>query len=280
MANILTEVMKMDNQEQSFLQKVKDNAFYVALGLGLLAVLAVVAVYTVEQNEQRLVQQKTEQDIELVLETTEDTIDVAEDSVTEHPLEEWYSNMDEAETESENEEIAEINSNEMEMTTEEETTENVETQEASAMIQNEFQGELNFTSDKTITWPIGGTVLLPFSMETTVYFKTLDQYRCNPGMLIQADEGEEIHNSYLGQVTNITSDDTYGNMVTLYIGNDYSLVYGQLDEIYVEEGQFVKMGEIIGTISAPTDTFSSEGSHLFFQMIKDEEAIDPMLFVE
>ena len=46
MANLFVEVMKMMNRDKTFLQKIKDNAFYVAVGLGLLAVLAVVVVYT------------------------------------------------------------------------------------------------------------------------------------------------------------------------------------------------------------------------------------------
>ena len=54
MEKISVEVMNMKNRDTSFLQKLKDNAFYVALGLGLMAILAVVAVYTVEQNGSRL----------------------------------------------------------------------------------------------------------------------------------------------------------------------------------------------------------------------------------
>ena len=44
----------MMNRDKTFLQKIKDNAFYVALGLGLLAVLAVVAVYTLERDGSQL----------------------------------------------------------------------------------------------------------------------------------------------------------------------------------------------------------------------------------
>lgn len=50
MATLFLEVMKMQNRDKTFLQKLKDNAFYVALGLGLLAILAVVAVYTMERS--------------------------------------------------------------------------------------------------------------------------------------------------------------------------------------------------------------------------------------
>lgn len=141
-------------------------------------------------------------------------------------------------------------------------------------------GQLDFTSDKTLTWPVKGEVILPYSMKTTVYFKTLDQYRCNPGMLIAAGNGTTVKNAYLGKVTKVTSDNTYGNMVTVYLGNDYSVVYGQLDMIYVKEGDHVKAGASIGTIGNPTDCFQAEGSHLFFQMLKGDEPVDPMGFME
>ena len=54
----------------------------------------------------------------------------------------------------------------------------------------------------------------------------------------------------------------------------------QLDTIYVKEGDFVKAGQSIGTIGKPTDSFTEEGSHLFFQMSCGEETVDPMLYIE
>ena len=41
----------MKNGDKTFLQKIKDNAFYLSLGIGLFAILAVVGVYTAQQNE-------------------------------------------------------------------------------------------------------------------------------------------------------------------------------------------------------------------------------------
>jgi murein DD-endopeptidase MepM/ murein hydrolase activator NlpD len=99
-------------------------------------------------------------------------------------------------------------------------------------------------------------------------------------MLISAGNGTTVQSAYLGQVTKVTSDNTYGNMVTMYLGNNYSVVYGQLDAVYVKEGDFVKEGASVGTIGNPTDSFSQEGSHLFFQMYDGDEPIDPVLFME
>lgn len=279
--------MKM--RDNNFLQKLKNNAFYIALGLGLIAVLAVVAVYTLERGDTDLA--KSQMDLNQVSDYVPDEdIPVADvdgsimrnDSVPEITTETKTEAADEQNTD-----LAVNDDKDKEQTEEPATSEEIKESDAPKEITEEPSvavaanaGELNFTSNKTIGWPVQGKVLIPFSMETTVYFETLDQYQCSSAMMIAAGKGTTVQNAYLGQVTNITSDDTYGNMVTLYIGNDYSIVYGQLDTVYVNEGDFVKAGESIGTIGTPTDSFEKEGSHLYFQMLQKEQPVDPLLYVE
>ena len=275
----------MQNRDKTILQKLKDNAFYVALGLGLLAILAVVAVYTMERNGEQLAENEVDlnQASDYAVVTTEENL--VEETNGKTANQSGETNRED----SQNPENVTTTEDAMEEgTTEEGTTQEtiVDEKQISEITESERlpitadAGELNFTSDKTLTWPVSGDVILPYSMETTVYFKTLAQYQCNPGMLIAAGNGTTVQNSYLGKVTKVTSDNTYGNMVTLYIGNDYSIVYGQLDTIYVKEGDYVKAGESIGTIGNPTDSFAEEGSHLFFQMYQGEETVDPMIFMD
>lgn len=285
MAKLFLEVMKMQNRDKTILQKLKDNAFYVALGLGLLAILAVVAVYTMERNGEQLAENEVDlnQASDYAVVTTEENL--VEETNGKTANQSGETNREDLQ----NPENVTTTEDAMEEgTTEEGTTQETivdekqisETTESEQLPVTADAGELNFTSDKTLTWPVSGDVILPYSMETTVYFKTLAQYQCNPGMLIAAGNGTTVQNSYLGKVTKVTSDNTYGNMVTLYIGNDYSIVYGQLDTIYVKEGDYVKAGESIGTIGNPTDSFVEEGSHLFFQMYQGEETVDPMIFMD
>ena len=270
----------MQNRDKTILQKLKDNAFYVALGLGLLAILAVVAVYTMERGGQQLAENEVD-----LNQASDYTVVTTEEQLVEETNGKTANQVGETTREdSQNTEdiIAEDVTEEVNETTEDGTAEEAvsETTESEQLPVAADAGELNFTSDKTLTWPVSGDVILPYSMETTVYFKTLAQYQCNPGMLIAAGNGTTVQNAFLGKVTKVTSDNTYGNMVTLYIGNDYSIVYGQLDTIYVKEGDYVKAGESIGTIGNPTDSFAEEGSHLFFQMYQGEETVDPMIFME
>ncbi|MCI8507105.1 MAG: M23 family metallopeptidase [Lachnospiraceae bacterium] len=265
----------MQNRDQTFLQKLKDNAFYVALGLGLLAILAVVAVYTMGRRGTEV----AENDLDLN-QASDYTAITTEDKKIEETNAKTANQKGSADRTTA---TTEDKKTTQEVTTEavtEQVTESTESVNAEQIPVTTDVGELDFTSDKTLTWPVNGDVILPYSMETTVHFKTLDQYQCNPGMLIAAGNGTTVKNAYLGKVTKVTSDNMYGNLVTLYIGNDYSIVYGQLDTIYVKEGDYVKAGESIGTIGNPTDSFTEEGSHLFFQMLEGEKAIDPMMFIE
>lgn len=266
----------MNKRDRNLLQKIKDNAFYMALGLGLLAVLAVVAVYTVERNGDQL----ASNDVDLNMASDYSVITTEERKVEETNGK--TANQSGTAKRSTTRESVTTQARTEKTTTEEKTEETdvAATSEEQQIPVTAEAGALNFNSDKTITWPVNGEVILPYSMETTVYFKTLDQYQCNPGMLIAAGNGTTVKNAFLGQVTKVTSDNLYGNMVTMYIGNDYSIVYGQLDTIYVKEGDFVKAGESIGTIGNPTRSFAEEGSHLFFQMLEGENTIDPLLFIE
>lgn len=273
----------MKNDDTTFLQKLKDNAFYVALGLGLLAILAVVAVYTMEQRGNQVAENDLDlnQASDYAEITTEDLlVEETNGKTADQSGDKKRTTTEEADQETEAE-IAATEEEKRAAATEEdtETAENTE-KDTEQIPVTANMGELNFTSDKTLTWPVNGEVILPFSMETTVYFKTLDQYQCNPGMLIAAGNGTTVKNAFWGKVTKVTSDNTYGNMVTLYLGNDFSIVYGQLDTIYVKEGDYVKAGESIGTIGNPTDSFTEEGSHLFFQMLEGETPVDPSLYIE
>ncbi len=266
----------MNNRDKTFLQKLKDNAFYLSLGLGLFAILAVIGVYTAQQNELKVAENEMDLNVASDYADLEDVEDVAE---TSGEIEKEAASTQEIADDLAEAEILEENT--ATETTEVDSQDTVsKTEDGEAVPTTTDLGRLDFNSEKTITWPVNGEVILPYSMETTVFFKTLEQYQCNPGMLIQTGVGTTVQNAYLGQVTSVTSDDTYGNMVTLYIGNEYSIVYGQLDAVYVKEGDFIPAGQSIGTVGNPTDSFSKEGSHLFFQMKCGEETVDPMLFIE
>ena len=128
--------------------------------------------------------------------------------------------------------------------------------------------------------PTEGDVLKPFSMDATIYFETLDQYKCNPAMLIKADVNQEVVASFGGKVESVKENAVNGTMITVDMGNGYKAMYGQMKDIGVKEGDSIVKGQALGNVAQPTKYFSEEGSHLYFGMTKDDEPINPQDYLE
>ena len=137
-----------------------------------------------------------------------------------------------------------------------------------------------FSEDSVLTWPASGAVIMGYSMDQTVFFQTLEQYKYNPAMIIGGEVGETITASAAGIVTNIEETAQTGTTVTLDMGNGYTAVYGQLTDVPFSTGDYVNAGEMIGTLNEPTKYYSVEGSNLYFEILKDGEPVDPMNFME
>lgn len=142
--------------------------------------------------------------------------------------------------------------------------------------------ENNFSYDGTskMPWPVMGNVILPYSMDTTVYYTTLDQYACNDGILIGAKKGEEVMATADGRIVNITESDRYGTTVTLLIGEYYEVFYSQVENVNYEVGDEVKEGDVIATVAEPTRSFTLEGPHLFFKMTYKGDPVNPTDYLE
>lgn len=139
--------------------------------------------------------------------------------------------------------------------------------------------EVNFSEETLMEWPIHGNILVDYSMDSTVYFPTLDQYRLSPAIAVQADEGAPVMSAVNGTVYSVEETAKTGTTVTMELGNGYQAVYGQLKDLNVSEGDTVEKGAIIGYVNAPTKYYSEEGSNLYFAMKKDGKPIDPIAYL-
>ena len=117
-------------------------------------------------------------------------------------------------------------------------------------------------------------------MDQTVYFATLDQYKYNPALIIAGNVNDTVNAAATGRITSITSNEETGTTVTMELGDGYSAVYGQLKEVMYKEGALVEAGDAIGYIAEPTKYYTVEGSNLYFELLKDGEPVDPILFME
>lgn len=85
-------------------------------------------------------------------------------------------------------------------------------------------------------WPIEGDVLLDYSMDSTIYFPTLEQYRCNPAMVISGNVNDKVFAMATGKITDIQENEETGCTVIQDLGDGYAAVYGQLKELNFAKG--------------------------------------------
>ena len=142
------------------------------------------------------------------------------------------------------------------------------------------QKTYSFSKEDMLIWPIDGNVLLNYSMDETVYFSTLDQYKYNPALVIAGNVGQEVKSAEDGKVTAIKTDNQTGVTVTVSLGDGDEAVYGQLGEVCVTQGENITEGDIIGYLGEPTKYYSVEGCNLYFQLLKDGEPVNPLEYLD
>lgn len=137
-----------------------------------------------------------------------------------------------------------------------------------------------YSSENAMSWPVRGEVIMDYSMDKTIYYPTLQEYKCNPSILIQSEEGTDVAAAFSGTVADVYHDAQLGTVVEMSLGNGYEAYYGQLENVDVAVGDTVRQGQIIGTVSTPTRFYSIEGSHLNFRVTRDGEPVDPLDYLD
>ena len=135
--------------------------------------------------------------------------------------------------------------------------------------------QLDFDKAAGLLRPISGEVIIPYSPDHGVYYQTLDQFSASEAMVFASTVGTEVKAAAKGVVTGIEEDVRTGTTVTLALGNDTSLVYGQLNVTDLEEGDVLEAGECIGTVAEPTRYYVVEGPNLYFKVLEGEKSINP-----
>ncbi|MBP3593741.1 MAG: peptidoglycan DD-metalloendopeptidase family protein [Lachnospiraceae bacterium] len=135
--------------------------------------------------------------------------------------------------------------------------------------------QLNFDKSAGLLWPISGQVIIPYSPDHGVFYQTLDQFSTSEAIVLSSAVGTEVKAAAKGVVTSIEEDVRTGTTVTLALGNDTSLVYGQLNVTDLKEGDVLEAGECIGTVAEPTRYYVVEGPNLYFKVLERETSVDP-----
>lgn len=135
-----------------------------------------------------------------------------------------------------------------------------------------------FSAESTLQWPVKGEIVLKYSMDSTILFKSLGVYKCNPAISIASEAGTNVGVAANGVVTDVHVSEETGTTVSIAIGGGYVTTYGLLDGVVVKKGDKVVAGQLLGTVAEPTAYYVEEGSNVYFKLTKDDEPVNPMDF--
>lgn len=286
----------------------RGKGFYIVLGVGLVAFITLVSVYSYKRNVDSL---DKNNGVNLNQSADADETDTSKEKTTENSIKAENNTEKKEEEVNKTETPSEETAASEEPVTEEPPAEKAEADTTAEMAQaetaadeeagdeaadsevvgvvsdgaapdktGEIEAGLEYDGEQNLIWPVTGDIVIPYSMETTVYFPTLNAYKCNQGMMIAGEEGTAVLSAYEGVVKDVISDPDKGNEVIIGLGNGYQITYGQITNITVEKGSTVSTGQEIGTIAQPTTHYTKEGSHLYLEMTKDGAPVNPILYFQ
>ena len=135
--------------------------------------------------------------------------------------------------------------------------------------------------DPEFKMPVEGEIIREYAKDNLVYSTTLDEWITHNGIDIAAEKTTVVTASAEGTVKSIKNDPRYGLTVVIEHVNGYSSVYSNLlTAEFVEEGEKVKQGQTIGTVGNTATFEIADEAHLHFEILKDNESLDPELYIK
>ena len=95
----------------------------------------------------------------------------------------------------------------------------------------------------------------------------------DPMLIFSASKGVNVITTGTGVVVSVDADETYGTKIIIDHGNGYQSVYRNNGTALVKNGEELGKGYILFTVG-------EENQELGYQIMKDEEYIDPMLMID
>lgn len=137
--------------------------------------------------------------------------------------------------------------------------------------QKKIAGEgLSFVDKKGhLFFPVDGKIINRFGR---IRDKRFQSYIINNGLNLKVKKGTEVHPIFQGTVLFAGPLEGYGNLIILGHGDKYHSLYGHLDKILVQTGDYVYEDRSIGLSG---DSGSLIGETLYLELRHEGKPIDP-----
>jgi murein DD-endopeptidase MepM/ murein hydrolase activator NlpD len=124
--------------------------------------------------------------------------------------------------------------------------------------------------------PVFGQVSHEFAKDKLVYSRTLESWETHDGIDLACEKGTTVKAVADGYVSEIKNDPRLGHTIIIDHQNGLKTVYSNLsNSSVVSPNQKVSIGDIIGCVGDTATFESAEQSHLHFEVLKDNEPVDP-----
>ena len=130
------------------------------------------------------------------------------------------------------------------------------------------------------TSPVSGEEIFGYSMEALSYNETTRDWRTHNGVDIAAEAGTQVVAAADGEVYTTYEDEALGYTVVIRHEGGYTTRYSCLSEdLAVQAGDRVCMGDVIGTVGTTALVETALGPHLHFSVTYQNEPMDPADFL-
>lgn len=135
--------------------------------------------------------------------------------------------------------------------------------------------ELKFSS------PVEGEIVRDFAVDSLIYSETLQEWTTHTGIDIKADKTTVVKSAEAGTVKSIKNDPRYGMTIVIEHENGFKTVYSNLlTSEFVVEGEKVEKGQSLGTVGNTAAFEIADEPHLHFEILKDNVAVDPNIYLK
>ncbi len=278
----------MNRQRRGFNKDGMDikRVLYIAGGILSLSIIAFIAIFILgsgQDDETQFARMNTSIIDDYNTNTIEETSSQMGRTVNEMANEETSTQTNEITNEIANE-VDNGKSTEEDSTKYAVNTSNTESKSVSEQANTTKQEEVKEEEeikDPEFAMPVEGEILREFAKDSLVYSATLDEWITHNGIDIAADKTTVVKASEAGTVKSIKNDPRYGLTIVIEHVNGFSSVYSNLlTAEFVEEGETVEKGQTIGTVGNTATFEIADESHLHFEILKDNEYVDPELYVK
>jgi len=129
--------------------------------------------------------------------------------------------------------------------------------------------------------PVANTTILKnYSASELQFNATLNQWEAHKAVDFVAESGTNVLAAYDGTVQSIYTNYLEGTVIVIDHGSGLKTFYKSLDSnTLVEEGATVEKGDVLGTSSNSAMNETEDGSHVHFEVWKDNQKVDPSAYL-